>query len=100
MNRLCLTNSMTPIHGLQIHLRILALKKMCNISKTVKQIDKTQNRKCVKQYPVTIIKNASISCSKVDSQSTSPSRKKKNSAVAIFIVEVLDLFMTRRLIND
>jgi len=73
---------------------------MCIINKTVKQIDKIQNNDYVKQYPITVIKNASISCSEVDSQSTSPSRKKKNSAIAICIVEVLDLFMSRRDTND
>jgi hypothetical protein len=46
-------------------------------------------------YPVTVIKNASVSCSEVYSQPASPSRKEKDSAIAVCIVEVLDLLVHR-----
>lgn len=59
-----------------------------------------QNKENVKNYPVTVIKNACISYSEIDSQPTSPSRKKKNSTIAIYIIEVLDLFMSRRVTNE
>lgn len=51
------------------------------------------------KYPVTVIKNASVSCSEVNSQSTSPSRKKEDSAIAVCIIEVLDLLIGRMRIN-
>uniref|UniRef100_A0A7C9A2S5 Uncharacterized protein n=1 Tax=Opuntia streptacantha TaxID=393608 RepID=A0A7C9A2S5_OPUST len=63
MNRLRLTNPVTTIHRLQIHLGV----------------------------PITIVKNTSVSRSKVYPQPPSSCAEKKYSVVAIFIIEFLYL---------
>ena len=73
------------------------MKNNINKSKKKKQkprVERARNGR--KEYPVTVIQYAGISCSEVNAQSTSPSAEKKYPITAVHIIEILNLFANRQ----
>lgn len=81
---LCLANPVASIHCLQIHLRILYSRNRKLVAvKTLIHFSAAQFKTSDKDYPVTVVQDACIGSSKINTEPTCPSTEKKNASIAV-----------------